>query len=508
MRLWDHFQYITSRCVVSICTFTGLLYGNNCNAGYWIPITIPSNIAEGMCAPLLLTNGNVLCEGIIGGATGNIWMLTPDAFGGYINGTWSLGQSLQLLNGNEYLYAPHLHAGAVLPSGDVVFIGGKYNGPGAPVWTNQGVYYTVAIHHWSPLTAPSFFPSQIGNAQSVVLPNGTLMVASPSNTQAALFNASTKTWTAAHTQGKLDNNSEEGWTLLPNGYVLTIDCGLVNGLPPTTAEYFNYVSGGWTQTGTTGTSLSNLAGKTGAAILLANGNVFAIGASGNTAFYNYLTNTWTAGPSLPIVDGQQLGQSKGTAALLPNGNILIAASPVSPSGYSAPPVYIFEYDGINFVRQQDMPISPYTTSANINMLLLPNGEVLVTTGTQSIFVYVPIGISEEWQPHITALQTQLTPGTTYPITGVLFNGMSQGAMFGSDYQSATNYPLVRITNGRTNHVFYCLTSGHSSMAVAAMGVPVHTNFTVPSNIETGNSILEVVANGIPSPPYNVTISSP
>jgi len=39
-------------------------------------------------------------------------------------------------------------------------------------------------------------------------------------------------------------------------------------------------------------------------------------------------------------------------------------------------------------------------------------------------------------------------------------------MFGDEGQSATNYPLVRITNLRTHHVFYSRTHDHSSMAVA------------------------------------------
>jgi hypothetical protein len=84
--------------------------------------------------------------------------------------------------------------------------------------------------------------------------------------------------------------------------------------------------------------------------------------------------------------------------------------------------------------------------------------------------------------------------------------MSQGAMYGDYYQSASNYPLVRITNLSTGHVFYGRTHNHSSMAVASND-PVSTYFEVPSNIETGNSKLEMVANGIPSAPVYITVGS-
>ena len=82
--------------------------------------------------------------------------------------------------------------------------------------------------------------------------------------------------------------------------------------------------------------------------------------------------------------------------------------------------------------------------------------------------------------------------------------MSQGAAYGDDAQAATNYPLVRITNLATGHVFYSRTHDHSSMAVANGGL-VSTHFDVPANQESGPSQLVVVANGIPSRPVTVNV---
>jgi hypothetical protein len=44
------------------------------------------------------------------------------------------------------------------------------------------------------------------------------------------------------------------------------------------------------------------------------------------------------------------------------------------------------------------------------------------------------------------------------------------------------------------------------MAVATGKAIVSTNFDVPEKMETGDSSLEVVANGIPSKAVNVTVN--
>ncbi|HEY4115238.1 MAG TPA: hypothetical protein VGM17_14380, partial [Rhizomicrobium sp.] len=96
--------------------------------------------------------------------------------------------------------------------------------------------------------------------------------------------------------------------------------------------------------------------------------------------------------------------------------------------------------------------------------------------------------------------------TTYQIVGTQFNGLSQANAFGDEYETATNYPLVRITNQATGHVFYARTHDHSTMGVATGSAQVWTYFDVPAGMETGASTLVVVANGIPSQPVDVTVN--
>jgi hypothetical protein len=100
----------------------------------------------------------------------------------------------------------------------------------------------------------------------------------------------------------------------------------------------------------------------------------------------------------------------------------------------------------------------------------------------------------------------VTRGSTYAISGTQFNGLSQAAAYGDEEETATNYPLVRITNQATGHVFYARTHDHSTMAVATGSALVSTNFDVPASMETGASSLEVVANGITSASVSVTVN--
>ncbi len=91
---------------------------------------------------------------------------------------------------------------------------------------------------------------------------------------------------------------------------------------------------------------------------------------------------------------------------------------------------------------------------------------------------------------------------SYHLTGTGLNGISEGASFGDDAQMASNYPLVRLTDG-AGKVTYARTYDWSSNGVMTGSLPVSTEFTLPASIlqaPAQNYSLEVVANGNPSAP--------
>jgi hypothetical protein len=501
-------------CLIFISTQTSALPGS------WTPVTHAPPLTgtfAGLGFPHLMTDGTVIAQQYnndIG--TGLMWKLTPNNAGSYINGTWSQIASLPVISSAQY--APLYHASAVLPDGRLIFMGGQYNGSALQVWTNLGAIYNPVTNSWTSVTAPSFFSPYLGDACSVVLANGTFMLAdpfynliSPPDAPAATLNATTLAWTQTGA-GKSDSNNQEGWTLLPNGKVLTVDVYVgTHPYPatPTNSEIFDPSTGNWSTAGSTIHSLTDPVNfQIGPAILMPNGNVFAVGDDGNTSIYNSSTGGWAVGPTLPMGPGGegQLGCMDAPAALLPNGNVLLAASPINPV-YNAP-TYFYEFNGSAFTLTATTTNAPHVASYNFGMLVLPSGQILSMDTSADVEIYTPADSTHNaaWEPVIYCSPKKVQVSKSYQISGLLFNGMSQASMYGDDYQAATNYPLVRITNNATGHVFYCHTHDHTYMGVAAPSVRVSTTFDVPLSVETGKSTLQVVTNGIPSQPVCIYVA--
>jgi hypothetical protein len=159
---------------------------------------------------------------------------------------------------------------------------------------------------------------------------------------------------------------------------------------------------------------------------------------------------------------------------------------------------LYEFNGVSLTT---------TLIASGALLVLPTGQVIVANGN-TVRLYTPSNTtySPSWAPTITNYPANVTRGSTYQIFGKQFNGLSQAVAYGDELETATNYPLVRITNQASGHVFYARTHDHSTMGVATGNAVVSTKFDVPAGMETGASSLQVVANGIPSPAVAITVN--
>jgi hypothetical protein len=444
---------------------------------------------DGVGLSFQLTDGTVMVQGNNGN---DWWKLTPDNTGSYINGTWT--QLAALPSG----YDPYAESSAVLADGRLLIEGGEYNF-GQFALTNLGAIYDPIKNTWTSVTPPKGW-SYIGDSPSLVLPNGNYLIGNKLTKQMRELDPKTMKWTTVSAKGKKDFNAEEGWTLLADGTVLTSD---VKSAP--NSEIYSTVAKEWTTAGSTIVDLHSPSpdgcinygpggklcyyppGEIGPAILRPDGTVFVTGSytkgggAGNTSVYDSLTKQWSVGPTFP--NGDNAGDS--FAVLLTNGDVLVEGD----SGTS----YLF--DGTKLTA------GPYTPGS---LMILPTGQVLIGGGTTE--VYTSTGTYQtSWQPAISTYPSTVTRGSTYSISGTQFNGLSQAAAFGDELQTATNYPLVQITNNSTKHVFYARTHDHSTMGVATGSLPVSTNFDVPTSMETGASSLVVIANGIPSPAVSVTV---
>jgi hypothetical protein len=474
------------------------------NAQHWVPLVNQPNVNLALGNPLLLTDGTV----ILHEACGSQWYrLSPDPFGSYVNGTWS--KIAPLPSG----YAPLYFGSAVLPDGRVMMAGGEYNSatPGNcnAVWTTKGAIYDPTTNKWRRVAPPAGWTS-IGDAQSVVLADGTYMQANCCTLESALLDSKNLTWTITG-QGKKDVYDEEGWTLLPDGTVLTVDAYVFDyHKAGRRYEIYHPSTGTWTAPGGTPVQLwdsypdaHHASYELGPSVLRPDGTVFYLGANGapgeagHAATYDTKTKTWTANPDIP----DTMDVADGPAALLPGGNVLFQASP----GIFNTGSKFFTWDGTAYKDVTGgMTDAPGISSYWGNMLLLPTGQVLYTD-FGNVWVFQNGGNPNgAWLPQILSLPTTLNRGKTYQIAGMNFNGFSQGAAYGDDTQAATNYPLVQITNRASFHVFYARTHDHSTMGIAYT-TPASTNFDLTWKVESGLSDVRVVVNGIASLPVTVNI---
>jgi hypothetical protein len=443
------------------------------------------------------------------------WRLTPNSTGSYIDGTWS--EIASLPSG----YEPEYFASAILPDGRMIVEGGEYNGSKTPVWTNQGAIYNPITNAWTTVAPPSGW-TQIGDAQSDVLDNGTFILANINNGQDALLNPTNLTWTVIPGTGKNDENDEEGWTLEPSGQMLTLD---VRDLPNT--ELFTPSSQSWSTAGDTatgGSPVNKPTAEIGPQVEMPGGNTFVVGAGtepaptktnsncttdakAQTALYHYKAGTvgsWSAGPEIPTFSGLQYDSADGPGSILPDGNVLFD---VSKCVYQAPTHFFLYSAGSNAPTQvPDVPNAPNDSTYNTRLLALPNGQVLFDDGSKQMEVYTAGGTPKTaWEPSITSLNTtSLAQGGTYSLSGKQLAGLDQGAAYGDDVQDSTNFPLVRITNSASGVVTYARTFNWSSVSVAS-GTSSSTEFTLPGGTPIGPSKLQVVANGIASAAVSVEV---
>jgi hypothetical protein len=504
-------------------------------APFWTKLKNAPPVSVG--AMLLLTDGRILVheEPNCGGANCSgldftAWYtLTPDMTGSYVNGTWTQVASMPAD------YAPLYFSTAVLPDGKVIAEGGEYLCPAgqcAPTWTNLGALYDPASNSWrsvSPPNSPTLW-TNIGDAQSIVLPNGTYMQADccgvalqmQSAPLAASFNEGTMNWTELNQSTKLDEFDEEGWTLLPSGKVLTVDAYVAcpsdqpscaaAAFSGTNSELWNPGTQTWSSAGSTivqlwdsGCGTGSGSFEVGPAILRPDGTVFYTGASncgpGHTAIYRSSKNTWTQGPDFPNNDAA----NDAPAAIETSGNVIVMASPFA--GTFSAPANFYEWNGSTLKSFPSPPNAINDASFVGHLLVLPTGQIMFTDFTTDVEILTTAGtFKASWQPSIHSAPTFVVPGgTNYSISGTQFNGLTQAAAYGDDFQDATNYPLVRIVNNATGHVFYCKTHDHSTMGVATGTARVSTQFDVPGDIEVGQSQLYVVANGIPSLAQSITV---
>ena len=278
--------------------------------------------------------------------------------------------------------AREYHTTTLPPNGKVLVAGGSSSG-----WLNSAAVYDPATGTWSP-TANNLTTARDRHT-ATLLPNGKVLVAGGMTTgfahlnSAELYDPATNSWTTVGAGTMSKARSEHTATLLPNGKVLV--AGGVNDVSPywlNSAELYDPATGNWT------TALTFTSGRRNhTATLLPNGKVLVAGGEGSpgggtvlssavlyTPSYTGGAGAWAAAGSLGT------GRRNHTATLLPNGKVLAAG------GYDSGGTAL---SSAELYTPADTGAGSWTTSGAGTLVtgrgshtaaLLPNGKVLVAGG--------------------------------------------------------------------------------------------------------------------------------
>jgi hypothetical protein len=475
-------------------------------SGTWTDVSTALPFTNGPWGPMQLTDGTVIIEDFCTSPT-QWYKLTPDSKGNYADGTWS--KIAPMPSG----YAPLFFAQQVLPDGRVIINGGEYNNCSAD-WTNKGALYDPLANSWTSVSPPSGW-STIGDAQSIILPDGTYMLAnccdSPGHQALASISGTTVTWTI---QKSYDSNDEQGYTPLPDGNVLMVDVR-DPGANHNHYEIYDTSAGTWSLAGRTADYLGD---EFGAAPLTPEGPAGGtiIQFTGNSSLgvndvYSVAKGKWRSGPVMTYQNTTYICDDA-PAATLPDGNILVQAS----SSSFETPSHFWEFKigtkgGVTATQVNDPKQAGGTSPFEGSLVVLPTGQVLwdnSQTRPNEVALYKPKGKpNSAWLPVVANVASTLKVGSTgNAISGINFNGFDLGGAYGDDAQAATNFPLVRITNTGTGDVCFARSHDFSTMGVWTTGT-TNAEFDIPGSCQTGSSTLQVIVNGIASTGVSVTLKS-
>jgi len=448
-------------------------------AGTWSSL---ANIApDSIGLMLLLSDGTVMCQQY---SDTNWYRLTPDTNGNYVNGTWT---TLAPMHDSRLYFASQ-----VLRDGRVLVTGGEY-GSGT---NGSSEVYQPTNNTWT-LTPPIGVAVSDGNSE--VLPNGNVMVQPvPDALGTRIFDIVSNTWSVGPML--LADQNEATWVKLPDDSILSIDDN------STTSERFIPSLNQWIADATVPVNLYNYKSELGGGYLLPNGKVFFIGATNQTAIYTPTGTTnagsWILGPVIP----NNFGANDAPSAMMVNGKILCT---FGTNTDQVAPTYFYEYDYVsNIFTQVSSPTGGLTddnpTFVEL-MLDLPDGTVLYTHSSSQIYVYTPDGSAvTNGKPVINSV-TKNADGS-YHVTGTLFDGISEGAVYGDDWQMNSDYPIARLTNS-AGVVQFCRTYNWSSSSVMTGTNILTTEMTLPAGITNGTYPLVISANGISSDAFTLIVSS-
>ena len=430
--------------------------------GSWTP-TPPMALPVTDATATLLANGDVLVAGGLTGTSAS--SLVPVAVSQLYDpasGQWSpTPGSLQ--------QATFDASAALLPSGQVLYVGGLPNTAATATASQAAQLYNPATGTWAPTSA---LPVGVAGAQVAVLPGGDVLVAGGETGPSAVANMaevyapSSSTWAIV---SPMPVGVAYGATAaLSNGEVLVAggETTPAGAITPVT-QLFNPSTNGWQSVG--GLPASSY-GAT--ATLLRSGEVLYVGGltnatgapSATAELYDPSSGTWSTTSPLLVAEGF------GTATELGNGNVLVAGGQAATGPTAEAELY----------QPSTTPGAPTITSPS---------TFNVVAGTFNTFSITTTGTPA---PTITE-SGALPPGMTF-----VDNGNGTATISGTPPAGTTGTYAVTVTasNGvgtpAVQPLFLIMTS-------APAGAPTITSPSTFSLTATKYGSFSITTTGTPAP---------
>jgi hypothetical protein len=196
---------------------------------------------------------------------------------------------------------------------------------------------------------------------------------------------------------------------------------------------------------------------------------------------------------------------EGPAAILPSGKFCYVAgtryiSDVAGFGY------VFMWDGTTSSPvKTTLPGGALLYPTTTQMVVLPSGELFVTSQGGGVFLYQDTGatVDSTQKPVVDNIPTTFGQGGTYRVIGKQLTGLHVGSIFGDESPNQSNHTLVRLTKS-DGTVYFAPTKNWSYRGIQP-NRSSSVEFTITTSIPVGVYDLNVIANGVASDPVSVTV---
>jgi hypothetical protein len=317
---------------------------------------------------------------------GRVWVLGGEYTGPYLDANW--GPSGEIYNPVSNTWTPSEHypnmAGFPFPipvtsdvhltTGSAVITGIYSTDRMLPGWTIQGQGIPsgatvvsvdsatqVTMSANATLTGPSKavvftgIPlAAFGDDPSTLISGHRILAGNLLNSSTYIYSVDSNSWAfAADKVYSSESSDEEGWTTLRGGPILTYDLFQAVATGKGYAELYHPKQDIWTSISPADGSANGtlpvlsspaLGYELGPVLGLQDGRAIVIGANQHTALYTQSSNTWAAGPDIigrlsnpyGTIEHALFGADDASAALMPNGHVLLAAdagpNPITTAG--------------------------------------------------------------------------------------------------------------------------------------------------------------------------------